>query len=119
MNLKIIVVFLAIITGVAIAAPNGKIIDTFVVNIDDSYAGSENEFIELGTNNIGNIIVVNSTGTDLLACIYAASVGNCTDDMLIPANSFRSKSSNYIRGLLLRSAAATITSVTNVEGSGE
>ena len=119
MNLKIIVVFLAVITGIAIAAPNGKIIDTSVINIDDSYAGSENEFIPLGTNNIGNIYIANVTETDLLACIYAASVGGCTDDMLIPANSFRSKSSNYIRGLLLRSAGATITSATNVEGSGE
>ena len=118
MKLKIIVALLAINIGVAQAAPEGRTQDTSVTPVDNTYAGSENEFIAGGTNNIGSVYIANPSAIDMYACVFALTAASCSDDMIIPAGSFRVKHSNYIRGLYLRSAAATI-SVSIIEGSGE
>lgn len=102
----------------ALGVPVGKIINTAVTNIDNTYAGSENEFIAGSSSSLSRIVVVNPSDEDIAACIYSLTAGDCSDDMLIPANSFRSKQSSYIVGLFLRSLGSTITSG-NVEGSGE
>ena len=100
------------------AGPLGTIKDTSITNIDDTYSGAANEFIAGTTNPIGGILIVNPTSTDLYACVYALAVGDCADDMLIPAGSWRGKKSNYIRGLRLRVKTGTLSSG-DVEGSGE
>ena len=115
--MRILLIFM-VLSSLALSVPVGKIIDTSVTNIDDTYAGSENEFIAGSSSNLSRIVVVNPTDTDIAACIYSITAAGCSDDMLIPANSFRSKQSSYIVGLFLRSLGATITSG-NVEGSGE
>lgn len=115
---KIIAIAFLVIGVTLSAAPAGKILDTSLTPLDDTYAGSENEFIPGGTKNIGNIIVVNPSSVDIYACWKALDAASCTDDMVIPASSFRTKKSNYIRGLYLRAVSGSISSEI-IEGTGE
>ena len=115
--MRILLIFM-VLSSLALSVPVGKIIDTSVVNIDNTYPGSENEFIAGSSSNLSRIVVVNPTDTDMVACIYSLTAAACSDNMLVPANSFRGKQSSYIVGLFIRSLGATITSG-NVEGSGE
>jgi len=102
-----------------LAAPVGAIKDTSTTPIDNTYAGAANEFIAGSSNPLGGVIVVNPTTTGLYACVFSLSVGDCEDDMYIPAGSFRAKRSNYIRGLWLRAETGTISADGVIEGTGE
>lgn len=113
-----VIVALLLFSLPILAAPGGAIKDTSITNIDSSYAGAANEFIAGTTDHIGGVIVVNPSSTGLFACVYALDVGDCTDDMYVPANSFRTKRSNYIRGLWLRAETGVISTGV-IEGTGE
>lgn len=116
--IKNLILSLILACSFCLGAPDGKILDTSVTNLDNTYAGSENEFIAGGTKNIGNIIVVNNSATDLYGCIFSLAAAACSDDLFIPARSFRTKQSDYIRGLYLRTVSGT-ESTDIIEGTGE